>query len=119
MLPQATRREERLDRLLHALSDGTRRALLKRLAMGPAMVTELATPFTMTRIAVAKHLRVLEGAGLVSRNIEGRIHRCTINPRPLQELETWLSSYREFWAGSLESLANFVEERARGPRRKK
>jgi DNA-binding transcriptional ArsR family regulator len=112
-------REEQLDRILHALSDCTRRALLKRLAMGPAMITELAAPFAMTRIAVAKHLRVLERAGLVSRNIEGRVHRCTINPAHLQELEAWLSSYREFWAGTLDSLANFVGGRARGPRRKK
>jgi len=113
---------DRLDRVLHALSDRTRRALLRRLAAGEAMVTELAEPFAMSRIAVSKHLRVLEAAGLISRCVEGRIHRCSIRPEPLREVERWLSDYRTFWTDKLEALARFAEgseaaERARRRRR--
>lgn len=98
-----------MDRVLHALSDRTRRALLRRLAAGEAMVTELAEPFAMSRIAVSKHLRVLEAAGLISRCVEGRIHRCSIRPEPLREVERWLSDYRTFWTDRLEALARFAE----------
>jgi DNA-binding transcriptional ArsR family regulator len=106
-------RDDRLDAILHALSDRTRRALLKRLATGPAMVGELAKPIAMTRIAVSKHLRVLENAGLVSRAIDGRMHRCSLRSQPLQEVEQWLAGYRAFWTDKLEALARFAEERSR------
>ena len=101
--------DEQLDTIFHALSHRTRRALLRRLASGPAMVTELAEPFAMTRIAVTKHLRVLESAGLVSRTVEGRVHRCSMDARPLREAERWLDEYRAFWTDKLESLARFAE----------
>lgn len=73
------------------------------------MVTELAAPFDMTRVAVAKHLRVLESAGLVSRTIEGRIHRCSMSAEPLREIEHWLDDYRVFWTRKLDALARFAE----------
>jgi DNA-binding transcriptional ArsR family regulator len=101
--------EDRLDAILHALSDRTRRALLRRLADGPAKVTELAAPFAMTRIAVAKHLRVLEQAQLVSRTIDGRIHWCEVDPGPLGEVDRWLLDYRGFWSRNLEALARYAE----------
>jgi DNA-binding transcriptional ArsR family regulator len=104
--------DDRLDAILHALSDRTRRALLKRLSAGPAMVTQLAAPFAMSRIAVGKHLRVLEEAGLVSRNVEGRVHRCSLNGRPLHEVEKWLEDYRLFWTQKLDALATFAEKRS-------
>jgi DNA-binding transcriptional ArsR family regulator len=110
--------DERLDAILHALSDRTRRALLKRLSEGPAMVTQLAAPFAMSRIAVAKHLRVLEDAGLVSRNVEGRIHRCALNGRPLRDVEQWLEGYRLFWTQKLDALATFAETPPAGRCRK-
>jgi DNA-binding transcriptional ArsR family regulator len=72
-------------------------------------MTELAEPFLITRIAVAKHIRVLEGAGLISRCAEGRIVQCSMNVEPLREIEEWLTSYRHFWTQQLESLARFVE----------
>jgi len=103
-------REERLDSILHALSDRTRRALLTRLATGPAMVGELAKPIAMTRVAVSKHLRVLEDAQLISRTIHGRVHRCAVRPEALQEVEHWLAGYRAFWTEKLESLARFAED---------
>jgi DNA-binding transcriptional ArsR family regulator len=102
--------EDRLDAILHALSDRTRRALLRRLAAGPAMIGELAKPIAMTRVAVSKHLRVLEDAQLVSRTIDGRVHRCVLRPEPLQEVEHWLASYRAFWTEKLEALARFAED---------
>src|SRR5882672_858061 len=68
--------DDRLDSILRALSDRTRRQLLVRLASGPAMVSELAEPFAMSRVAISKHLRVLEQARLVARTIDGRVHEC-------------------------------------------
>jgi DNA-binding transcriptional ArsR family regulator len=103
-------REDRLDAVLHALSDRTRRALLKRLATGPAMVGELAKPIAMTRVAVSKHLRVLEDAQLVSRTIVGRVHRCALRPEALREVEQWLAGHRAFWTEKLEALARFAED---------
>lgn len=106
-------REDRLDAILHALSDRTRRKLLRRLANGPAVVGELAKPIAMTRVAVSKHLRVLEHAQLISRTIDGRVHRCAVRPEALQEVEQWLTSYRAFWIEKLDALARFAEERTR------
>jgi DNA-binding transcriptional ArsR family regulator len=74
------------------------------------MVTQLAAPFAMSRIAVGKHLRVLEDAGLILRSIEGRIHRCSLNGRPLHEVERWLEDYRLFWTQKLDALAKFADE---------
>jgi DNA-binding transcriptional ArsR family regulator len=101
--------DDRLDAILHALSDRTRRALLKRLAMGPVTVGELAKPIAMTRVAVSKHLRVLENARLVARTIDGRVHRCALRSEPLQEVERWLAGYRAFWTEKLEALGRFAE----------
>jgi DNA-binding transcriptional ArsR family regulator len=101
--------EQRLDLILHALSDRTRRRLLKRLSAGPAMVGDLARPFDMTRVAVSKHLRVLEKAQLISRSIEGRVHRCALRAAPLREVERWLIDYRAFWSETLEALARYAE----------
>lgn len=109
--------EERLDVILHALSHHTRRALLSRLGSGPCMVRELAEPFATTRVAISKHIRVLEQARLIRRVIMGRVHQCEICPDPLQEIEDWLSSYRQFWNQKLASLARYVE-RPKDTRRK-
>jgi DNA-binding transcriptional ArsR family regulator len=103
------RAEQRLDAVLHALSDRTRRGLLRRLASGPAPVGELARPIAMTRVAVSKHLRVLEAAGLISRTVSGRVHRCALCPGALEELDAWLCEYRAFWNAQLESLARYAE----------
>jgi DNA-binding transcriptional ArsR family regulator len=104
-----TASEDRLDAILHALAHRTRRTLLKRLAAGPAMVGELAKPIDMTRIAVSKHLRVLEDARLISRTVDGRVHRCALRPEALQEVERWLNGYRAFWTERLDALARFAE----------
>jgi DNA-binding transcriptional ArsR family regulator len=105
----ARRNEDRLDRILHALADRTRRRLLKRLSQGPARISELARPFQMTRVAVSKHIRVLERARLVSRAVDGRVHTCTLEAAPLAELEEWLTGYRAFWSEQLQALARYVQ----------
>jgi DNA-binding transcriptional ArsR family regulator len=74
------------------------------------MIGDLAAPIAMTRVAVSKHLRVLEKARLVSRTIDGRIHRCALQPQALREVEQWLSAYRAFWTERLEALARLVED---------
>jgi DNA-binding transcriptional ArsR family regulator len=101
--------DDRLDAILHALAHRTRRQLLSRLAAGPAIIGDLAEPIDMTRVAVSKHLRVLEKARLVSRTIDGRVHRCALQPEALQEVERWLTDYRAFWTERLGVLARFAE----------
>lgn len=106
---QRAQHEAHLDHLFGALGDRTRRELLATLAKGPAMITELAAPFRMSLPAVSRHIRVLERAKLVRRTVHGRIHRCSLDARPLSEAERWLARYRSFWEGTLDSLANYAE----------
>jgi DNA-binding transcriptional ArsR family regulator len=86
-----------LDKLFGALADPTRRAVVNRLSQGPATVTELAGPLDMSLNAVSKHLKVLERAGLVGREIQGRTHRLYLIPGPLSDLQQWIGFYRRFW----------------------
>jgi DNA-binding transcriptional ArsR family regulator len=102
--------EDELDGVFHALADRTRRALVARLADGPARITELAEPFDMSLPAVSKHIRVLEQARLVRRAIDGRVHRCSLGPAPLHAAEQWLDRYRRYWEDTLGSLARYVED---------
>lgn len=104
--------EDQLDRVFGALSDRTRRALLRRLAGGPAVISELAKPFDMSLPAVSKHLRVLENAGLVSRRKDGRVNRCTMSAEPLRDVASWVSFYEAFWDGTLASLADHLGKRS-------
>jgi DNA-binding transcriptional ArsR family regulator len=97
--------EAALDRLFSALADRTRRRLLARLVVRPAMVTELARPFAMSLPAVSKHIRLLEQAGLVRRSIDGRIHRCRLEAAPLELVEVWLDPFRSYWDGQFRDLA--------------
>jgi DNA-binding transcriptional ArsR family regulator len=101
--------EERLDAVFQALGDGTRRALLARLAQRPARITELAKPFAISLPAVSRHIRVLEAAGLVTRQVDGRVHQCSLDALPLRSAEQWLKFYRRFWEGNLAALARHVE----------
>lgn len=95
---------ERLDAIFHALADPTRRALLHRLATQEHTMTELADPFQMSLVAVSKHVKVLERAGLVRRTIKGRTHVCHLAPEPLAEAQDWLRFYERFWTGRLDAL---------------
>jgi DNA-binding transcriptional ArsR family regulator len=103
--------DDRLDDIFHALANRTRRALLERLAEGPARVTELAKPHRMSVNAISKHLFVLERAGLIRRTGEGRIHACLLDAGPMATADEWIGSYRRFWTGKIDSLAAFVEKK--------
>ncbi|ODT18251.1 MAG: transcriptional regulator [Kaistia sp. SCN 65-12] len=99
-----------LDRLFHALSDPTRRAMLRALADDEHKIGDLARPFAMSFAAASKHVRVLESAGLVSRRVEGRNHVCRIEPAPLAEAEAWLSFYARFWSRRLDTLEALLQD---------
>jgi DNA-binding transcriptional ArsR family regulator len=103
-------RTTRLDDTFAALSDPTRRAILARLARGEASVTQLARPFRVSLPAVSKHLRVLERAGLISRERDGRIHRCRLEADRMREAAAWITRYRKFWERQFDALEKYLEE---------
>ena len=96
-----------LDTVLTAISDPTRRAIIDRLARGPARVTDVALPFDMSLNAVSKHIKVLEGAGLVRRVKHGREHTLELDAEPLQQVTTWVLRYEQFWTERLDRLEAF------------
>jgi DNA-binding transcriptional ArsR family regulator len=98
-----------LSRTFAALADPTRRAMLTRLARGPASVGELAEPFDMSFAAVSKHLRVLEGAGLVTRGRDAQYRPASLDARPLQGASAWLGDYRVFWTESFDALGELLD----------
>ncbi len=102
-----------LDRVFHALADPTRRAMLRKLAAGERSVGELAAPFDMSFAAAAKHVKVLEGAGLLSKAIDGRTHRCRLEARALAEADRWIAYYQHFWMGRLDALETALLQHAR------
>jgi DNA-binding transcriptional ArsR family regulator len=108
-----------LDRVFQALSDPTRRAMLRRLAESERSVGELAEPFDMSFAAAAKHVKVLERAGLLKRTIEGRTHRCRIEAGPLAEADRWIADYQRFWTGRLDALEAALSSHARKTRGRK
>jgi DNA-binding transcriptional ArsR family regulator len=100
----------RLDATFAALADPTRRAILARLASGSATVNELAQPFELTQPAISKHLKVLERAGLISRNRDGQRRPSRLEPARLAEASAWLEQYREFWEASFARLDAVLQE---------
>lgn len=98
-----------LDAAFHSLADPTRRAVISRLAAGPAPVVELARPFAMGLPSFMKHLRVLEKDGLISTEKVGRTRTCRINSERLSQAETWLGEQRALWQARTDRLANYVE----------
>lgn len=102
---------ETLDQVFFALADPTRRAILERLAgEGEMMVTVLAEPFDISLPAVSKHLRVLERAGLLVQEKEGRIRRCQLVAEPLQAADDWIGHYRRFWEAQFDALADYLAQ---------
>ena len=99
-----------LNRTFQALGDPTRRALVERLAAGPASVSELAAPLPMSLPAVMLHLKVLEDSGLVTSRKEGRVRTCRIDPQKLSLAERWVSARRIMWEHSLDRLGAFLDE---------
>ena len=98
-----------LDRAFHALSDATRRAVLDRLARGPASVSELAKPFDTTFASIVQHIQVLEASGLIVTKKIGRTRTCRISADAVARVEQWLSERRQLWAGRLDRLGALLE----------
>jgi len=101
--------ENRLDVTFRALADPTRRGMLASLALGDKSVGELGEPFHMTFAGAAKHVKVLESAGLIARRRAGRRQICTLKPEPLKEAEDWLRQWEKFWSVRLDRLQALVE----------
>ncbi len=101
---------DRLSATFSAIADPTRRAILARLASGETTVTELAKPFDMTLPAISKHLKVLEGAGLISRGREAQWRPARLETERLREASVWVERYRIFWENSLDRLGVHLRE---------
>ncbi|HEX3488940.1 MAG TPA: metalloregulator ArsR/SmtB family transcription factor [Streptosporangiaceae bacterium] len=98
-----------MDQVFHALASQARRDMLGRLAGGPLTVGQLAAPLTMSLAAAAKHVHVLESAGLLNRTIDGRRHICRLEPGPLASAQAWLAFYEPFWRERLDALEEMFE----------
>lgn len=99
-----------LDAVFHALSSEPRREMLGALAGGDRTVGDLAAPFDISLAAVSKHLKVLEGAGLVERRVEGRTTVCHLRAEPLAGVREWVDFYERFWDSRLDRLKRLLEE---------
>ena len=103
-------REIQLSRIFSALSDPTRRAMLRRLGHEEMSVADLSQPFNMTKSAITKHVKILENAGLLRRTIDGRTHYCRLEAKPLQEASEWMKFYEKFWNEKFDALDAFLEK---------
>src|ERR1700674_207489 len=110
--------QEQLNNVFSAVADPTRRAILRALAKKPATITQIAKPFPGSLNAISKHVMVLEGAGLIRREIQGREHLCRLEPRPLRDATAWLDHYRQFWDVRLDALESYVARKVKGAIRK-
>lgn len=108
--------DARLDAVFHALGDVTRRRMLRTLAQGERTVGQLAEPFQMSLAAASKHVKALEGAGLIRREVRGRIHICRLDAGPLSTANEWLRHYEQFWNARLDRLEELLRKDARPPR---
>jgi DNA-binding transcriptional ArsR family regulator len=99
-----------LDQMFQALSDPTRRAMVERLSRGPASVSELAQPMTMSLPAVVQHLQVLEASGLVTTQKVGRVRTCQLDTGALQLAEQWINDRRKGWERRLDRLGHYLAE---------
>ena len=97
-----------MNSIFHALGDATRRQMIRELADGERTVSELAEPFSMSLAAASKHIKVLESAGLIRREVRGRTHLCRLDPGPLASAHEWLSFYERFWTSRLDVLEQLL-----------
>jgi DNA-binding transcriptional ArsR family regulator len=98
-----------LDAAFSAIADPTRRRIVERLMRGPARVTDLAAPFSMSLNGVSKHLKVLEGAGLLKRTCRGREHLLALRPEPIRRIQAWSDRFERLWTDRLDALARQLE----------
>jgi DNA-binding transcriptional ArsR family regulator len=108
--------DDRLSETFAALANSTRRAILARLAEGPATVNELAEPFELTLPAVSKHIKVLERAGLVARGRHAQYRPCTLDPAPLEQVSTWADGYRHVWEARFDRMDDHLTRLRSRPR---
>ena len=101
---------QQLNRVFFALSDGTRRDILARLAQGGTTIGELAAPFEISKPAISKHVKVLESAGLINRTITGRLHQCTLTVAGLKTAEEWLNFHRRFWESRFDAFSDLLRQ---------
>lgn len=106
---------QKLDGTFGALADPTRRGILERLGRSDAAISELAEDFDMTLTGIKKHVHVLEAAGLVTTEKVGRVRRCTLGPRRLDDEAAWIETYRRMLEGRLNRLGEFLERTRRKP----
>ena len=99
-----------LSDVLSALADPTRRAILARLAQGEATVNEIAAPFPISLPAISRHLKVLEGAGLISRGRQAQWRPCRLEADALKGVDDWLDRYRRFWSGGFDRMDAYIAE---------
>ncbi|MGN6584531.1 MAG: ArsR/SmtB family transcription factor [Rhizobiaceae bacterium] len=99
-----------LDTVFHALGDATRRHMLRDLAEGERTVSQLAEPFDISLAAASKHIKVLESAGLIRREVRGRTHWCFLEPGPLASAQEWLSYYEHYWSDRLDVLEHLLRQ---------
>lgn len=107
-----------LDAVFHALGDATRRRMLQALAEEERTVGQLAQPFAISLAAASKHIKALEAAGLIRREVRGRTHVCRLDPGPLASAHAWLAFYERFWTGRLDQLERLLREPATPPTKK-
>jgi len=100
----------RLNAVFHALGDATRRQMLRELARGERTVGQLAEPFAISLAAASKHIKALENAGLIRREVRGRTHLCRLEPGPLASANAWLKFYERFWTDGLDVLEQLLRE---------
>jgi DNA-binding transcriptional ArsR family regulator len=99
-----------LDTVFHALGDATRRRMLRELSQGERTVSQLAEPFAMSLAAASKHIKALERAGLIRREVKGRTHLCRLEPGPLATAHEWLGFYERFWTSRIDILERLLRE---------
>ena len=101
---------QQMNSVFHALGDATRRRMLHELANGERTVSQLAEPFAISLAAASKHIKALENAGLIHREVRGRTHVCHLDPGPLASAYEWLSFYERFWTKRLDTLERLLRE---------
>ena len=108
--PMVELESPQLNAVFHALGDPTRRRMLRELAGGERTVGQLAEPFAISLNAASKHIKALESAGLIRREVRGRTHLCRLDPGPLASAHEWLGFYERFWTGRLDVLERLLRE---------
>ena len=102
-------KNQRLNQTFAALADPIRRGIVEQLSHGEATVGDLARPYKVSAPAISRHLRVLERAGLLERKIEGRVHRCRLRSKPIEDAEAWIGQQKKFWEHGLDRLAALLD----------